>query len=174
MQYSTIILALTAAASAIDIRLHNGAGNKNCAGSYLACVGINPGVCCTPASSTRYSRAAYAAIPTNWNLILTGWYNGGCSTVGVTASVSNSNYRCVADPNPTTNLAFSGATYAFAGKRRRGEGERCEEVQPNLFVLEDSTEYDLVDMPEPLVETLVCIPLLPFQSLKTWICLLTL
>lgn len=163
MQISTIILALSAAVSAIDIRLHVGVGNTNCGNTYLVCVGLNPGVCCAN-SGIVHNSAAFVAIPSNWNIRTMGFYSGGCNALSMSGSSSGATYKCLAQPN--SQFAFSGARYEFIGKRRSeqaqctsdGESSSCTVAKPNLFVLEGTTEYDLVDMPDTLVETLVCNP----------------
>ncbi|KAL3295417.1 hypothetical protein RB213_015752 [Colletotrichum asianum] len=56
---SSILLGLVATASAIDIRAHIG---SSCAGAYVACVNINPNVCCSFSSSGSSGRSSISVV----------------------------------------------------------------------------------------------------------------
>lgn len=162
MQYSTILLALATAASALDIRLF---GNNQCGGAYSACVNMNPTTCCSHHNSARHPGIAFAAIPTNWNLQLRGWTNGGCGALAVSANTVGNPHYCLKDPSPVLNTAFSGGGYKFNSRKRAdpsteqcdiNAASACESVTaPSIFVLEDETTYAIADMPEPLLNELV-------------------
>ena len=166
MQYTTtLILALTTTISALDIRLFT--TNDGCQGAYAACVNINPTTCCSHNSGARYPSIDFVAIPRSWNIQVRGWTGGSCGALAVSGHAQGVTGYCLSDPNPVSNIAFSGGGYKFLSKRRSRtpepseqcaveEASPCEStVKPNLFVLADSTEYDIADMPEPLLETLV-------------------
>lgn len=52
---ASVLVALAATASAIDIR---GFGPDSCNGGYRACVGINPNVCCSFSGSSSSGLAS--------------------------------------------------------------------------------------------------------------------
>jgi hypothetical protein len=158
MHYSAIIVALSAVASAIDIRLYS--SNSNCGGASANCVNANPRICCG-ISGDRVSSIAFAAVPSSWRINMSVWSKGGCSAQEDNRPSNGGSTYCFSDS------ALTGGSYNFISKKRglippvpeRSVSDdasgTCEgTVEPDLFVLEDGTEYALPDMPKTLVETL--------------------
>jgi hypothetical protein len=73
MLYSTIILTLATAASAVDIRFFSEAHCKNAIGT--SCVGAGVNQCCSGRQTKGWNAVSFAAIPPNWDL-LTRSYTG--------------------------------------------------------------------------------------------------
>lgn len=162
MHYSTIILALSTAASALNIRLY---AQGNCGGGYTACVNISSSVCCTHNNQYRYPSIGFVSISSGWNVNLKGFIGGACTSLAKSTNNARSASVCL---NGTTTNYLSGGAYTFNSKRNLlpRVAEQCAaddasgacqaSVKPDLFVLEDGTEYALPDMPKPLADTLVC------------------
>ncbi|KAF2205375.1 hypothetical protein GQ43DRAFT_468240 [Delitschia confertaspora ATCC 74209] len=157
MQFETILLGLAASVSAIDIRLRAGSG---CTGAYQVCTGINPDTCCG-LSSARFASVGYVAIPTNWRIQGRAYSNGGCTTLVGLQTIQGTTNACINEPSGFATL--SGGGYNFVSKRRAAVPiEQCAAeksclsvAKPDTLVLEDETKYSIVDMAEPLLETLV-------------------
>lgn len=152
MQYLQIILALAAAASALDIRMRTASG---CGGQYyVACTNVNPNQCCFTNSGTRYPSVGFTPFPSNWRIQVKGYTGGGCNNLQSVQLISGVTNYCLSDPQGFAT--FSGGGYNFASTKRDDSAPDCtSSVTPNVLVLEDGTEYDISDMSESLTEELV-------------------
>lgn len=160
MEYFSILLGLSAAVSAIDIRLRSGGG---CTGGYFACTSQNPNTCCYYGQA-RFPSVGFVAIPTSWHIQVRAWTGGACTTLSIAQTIVGTTNVCLNDGSGFARL--SGGGYGFVNKKRGEIGARetcavdapaCENsVKPNMLVLEDeTTKFNIVDMPEDLLTALV-------------------
>ncbi|KAF6828984.1 hypothetical protein CPLU01_08214 [Colletotrichum plurivorum] len=149
MRFSTIIVALAATVSAIDIRAHIG---DSCVGSYRACRNINPRVCCSFSSSANSGRSSVSVvfIPTNWRIRTAASSGGGCRFFAGQRDSGGSRTVCLPY---TTRGDRTGGRYWFLN-RKRAEDESCPADQPDggnceavveadTLGLADGTEYNI-------------------------------
>lgn len=90
MQLSTLIVALAASTSAIDIRLHS---NSDCRGSWVSCSNINPGVCCT--GDDWYGAAGFHAIPSGWTLRTESFTSANCGRLFESWTSGDNRDKCM-------------------------------------------------------------------------------
>ncbi|KAF2788439.1 hypothetical protein K505DRAFT_255545 [Melanomma pulvis-pyrius CBS 109.77] len=152
MQYFKIILALAAAASAIDIRFHNGG---DCNGGWIGCASIGPDNCCT-SEAVHHPSVGFYAIPKNWKIGTRGFTNGGCSTLRASGDVFGVDTSCL---RAGGNI-FTGATYYFRNRKVAEAtcetGQTCKSPQkPDLLGLEDGQKYQIADMEDHLLDVLI-------------------
>jgi len=160
MHFSLLFLGLAATAFGIDIRAHTGDG---CAGSYVACVNINPNVCCSFSSSRSSGRSSIAvvAIPTNWRIRARAYTEGGCSAFGGERDSGGSTTICLPY---TTRGDRTGGNYWFLNRKRADDEScpaeqpgagKCEAVvKPDTLGLADGTEYDITGLPDEKITEL--------------------
>ncbi|KAK1993699.1 hypothetical protein LX36DRAFT_615465 [Colletotrichum falcatum] len=160
MYFSSLLLGLAATASAIDIRCHIG---DNCAGSWVACVNINPNVCCSFSSSANSGRSSVsvAAIPSNWRIRTEAYTGGGCSYFGGQRDSGGSTDVCLPY---TTRGDRTGGKYWFLNRKiaddhscpaeQPGAGKCEAEVKPDTLGLADGTEYNIAGLTDEKVQEL--------------------
>jgi hypothetical protein len=92
MQITALVLALAAAASAIDIRYYN---DNNCGGNAAFwCTNAGPNVCCS-SEAVHYPSAGFAAIPGDWKITTRGYINGGWRDLRASEDLYNVNFGCL-------------------------------------------------------------------------------
>ncbi|KAH9438250.1 hypothetical protein MCOR02_001888 [Pyricularia oryzae] len=144
MRFSSIVLGLAAAVSAIDIRGHD---QDICRGGYVACVNIDPNVCC---AFDGKASIWVAAIPPAWRIRARSMTGGGCSYLATEGDNNGTQDICLAY---TSRGLRTGARYWFLNLKRaedetcpaaQPEGGKCEaSVKPNVLGLADGTEYNI-------------------------------
>ncbi|KAK1656511.1 hypothetical protein BDP55DRAFT_109264 [Colletotrichum godetiae] len=161
MHVSSLLVALAATASAIDIRAHTG---DNCAGGSVACTGINPNVCCSFSSSASSGRSSIAvvAIPSNWRIRCEAYTGGGCSFFGGQRDSGGATSVCLPY---TTRGDRTGGKYWFLNRKRaidescladQPDGGECEaSVKPDTLGLADGTDYDITGLTDEKVQEFV-------------------
>ncbi|GKU13933.1 unnamed protein product [Fusarium langsethiae] len=161
MHFSGLLLTLAATASAIDIR---GWGSDGCQGSFRACTGVEPRICCIfseSSSSGRYS-VSVNYIPTSWSIGAEARTGGACRYVA--NSVSPASGRSTICMRYTNRGDRTGGYYYFASRKRaddetclaaQPEGGKCEaSVKANALGLEDGTMYDITGLTEEKIQEL--------------------
>ncbi|KAL0936273.1 uncharacterized protein CTRU02_208488 [Colletotrichum truncatum] len=159
MYLPSLLLALAATASAIDIRAYTG---DNCAGGYVACVNINPNVCCSFSSveSSVRSSIAMVAIPSSWNIRAESYTGGGCKTSGGLGDSDGSATVCL--PQKTWGDR-TGGKYWFPSRKRadlscpadQPDAGKCEAVvKPDTLGLADGTEYNIAGLSDEEIQKL--------------------
>ncbi|KAI8175814.1 hypothetical protein K4K54_004980 [Colletotrichum sp. SAR 10_86] len=177
---SSILLGLAATASAIDIRAHIG---SSCAGAYVACVNINPNVCCSFSSSGSSGRSSISVvavretsfsqltkvselmngdqIPSNWRIRAEAYTGGGCSFTGGQYDSNGGTTICLPY---TTRGDRTGGKYWFLNRKRADDlscpaeqpgAGKCEAVvKPDVLGLADGTAYNIADLADEKVQEL--------------------
>ncbi|KAL8388881.1 hypothetical protein RB599_010177 [Gaeumannomyces hyphopodioides] len=156
---SSVLVALAATASAIDIRAYR---LDNCNGSTRSCTGINPNVCCTfGGASTGMASIGVAAIPRNWRIRCEAYTGGGCQFYGGQRDSNGADFVCL----PYINRGDrSGGKYWFLNRKRaledtcpaeQPDGGKCtSSVKYNTVGLADGTEFNITDLSDEKVEEL--------------------
>ncbi|CAF3443441.1 hypothetical protein SNK03_007673 [Fusarium graminearum] len=161
MHFFGLLLTLTATSSAIDIR---GWTSDGCRGSFRACTGIDPRLCCIfseTSSSGRYS-ISVNAIPTSWRIGAEARTGGACRYIGTSASpASGRKDICMRYTNRGDR---TGGYYYFPTLKRAADNScpteqpadgKCEaSVKPNALGLEDGTMYDITGLTEEKIQEL--------------------
>jgi hypothetical protein len=116
MQYLNIIiviLGLTAAVSAIDIRTHSEA---HCGGNTATFLNVKPGRCyANGGTAWAYS---FRAIPASWRLSTRAHAGGNCKELARTENSNGKNWICHGNSNPRNSVPYTGAGYSFINKKR--------------------------------------------------------
>jgi hypothetical protein len=158
MLYSTIMLALATAASAIDIRFFGEAHCKN--GVGLACNGMQPGGCCGGQRQDGWAALSVGAIPSNWDIYSRAYTGEGCNNRDLLNQFRNEGRTDVCHGD---NRHYKSGLYRFAGKKmirgmemadRDVAPEECE--KPNTLYFADDSSYTISDLTDTQVEELVC------------------
>ncbi|KXJ87898.1 hypothetical protein Micbo1qcDRAFT_178546 [Microdochium bolleyi] len=155
----TIVLALVAAATAIDVRFYS---SGNCGGSYTTCSGAKPGECCR-GPAQRFS-VEFAAIPKDWKIRGTS-YNGHspCRFPNQGADSAGRSSICL-----VSRAENNSARYEFISKKRGDDGSLAQDgipaavegaaeqkcIRPDTLVLEDGTAFDLTNLNEAAFDTM--------------------
>ncbi|CAN9117212.1 unnamed protein product [Alternaria alternata] len=151
MQYLNIILALTAAVSAIDIRAHN---ESHCKGVTSTYKNAQPDRCYA-GGGVSYAWS-FVAIPTNWKLSTRSHQGGNCKELVHTFNSNGKDSVC--HGAPVNNVLYTGAGYGFINKKRSEnialDSEDCV-WKPDLLTLEDGTTYTLTDVEEETAKIIV-------------------
>ncbi|TLD27047.1 hypothetical protein PspLS_04319 [Pyricularia sp. CBS 133598] len=144
MRFSSLVLGLAATASAIDIRGHD---QDVCRGGYVACVNVDPNVCCTFGGKASIW---VAAIPSAWRIRAQSSTGGGCTYLATEGDNNGTQDICLAY---TSRGLRTGARYWFLNRKRaedetcpaaQPDGGKCEaSVKPNVLGLADGTEYNI-------------------------------
>ncbi|KAH7037085.1 uncharacterized protein B0I36DRAFT_358835 [Microdochium trichocladiopsis] len=144
-----VLACLAATATAIDIRQYS-SGTNGCTGGYTRCTSINPGVCCSANSQWPNRSLSFNAIPKEWRVHATGYWQEGCT--GDVAGSGNSNGQ--------TDMCFPTAKYragkyVFVGRKRGGDNEASEGPcqKPDTMVFPDGTTFDLTGLDEQQYDT---------------------
>ncbi|KAF2678434.1 hypothetical protein K458DRAFT_463605 [Lentithecium fluviatile CBS 122367] len=158
MHYLSLILGLTAAASAIDVRIHFKA---DCTGASYECLGLQPNICCY-AESGVYPTIGFYGVPPSWNIETRGYSRSGdnrCGNQRALENLSGGNFKCLRQGS------FTGAGYGFRGKKRdvggcdaegEAEGQTCTSSRKaDVLVLEDGVKYSLQGMEDKMIGELV-------------------
>ncbi|KLU84422.1 hypothetical protein MAPG_03465 [Magnaporthiopsis poae ATCC 64411] len=157
---SSILVALAATVSAIDIRAY---GADNCNGGYRQCANINPDVCCVFSDSDRsgLTSISAAAIPTNWRIHVSGATGGGCKFFGGDADSNGADFVCLPYHSRGDR---TGGKYWFVNRKRaldhacpaeQPDAKKCTStVKYNSVGLADGAEYDITGLSEDKVKEL--------------------
>ncbi|EJT72391.1 hypothetical protein GGTG_09257 [Gaeumannomyces tritici R3-111a-1] len=155
---SSVLVALAATASAIDIRAYQADG---CNGSTRSCANINPNVCCTFPQDAGMASVGFAAIPTNWRIRCEAYTEGGCSSFGGQGDSNGAGFVCLPF---TTRGNRTGGKYWFLNRKRaiedtcpaeQADGGKCtSSVKYNTVGLADGTEYNITGLSEEKVQEL--------------------
>ncbi|KAH7186201.1 uncharacterized protein B0J16DRAFT_288163 [Fusarium flagelliforme] len=159
MHFSGLLLALATTASAVDMRAWIG---SSCEGAFVACVGLNPNVCCVFSNSANSGRASISvnAIPSNWNIHTQANTGGGCTYM---ANEQDNNGRTDLCMAYNSRGDRTGGSYWFNGRKRaadkscpaeQAEGKCEATVEPNALGLTDGTMYDIAGLSAEKVQEL--------------------
>ncbi|XEV01219.1 hypothetical protein FSHL1_006506 [Fusarium sambucinum] len=160
MYFSGLILTLAATASAVDVRAWTG---TSCNGSFRACAGINPGVCCsfTDSASSGLLSISVNAIPSAWRIRGESYTGGGCRYIASQQDSNGNTDICMAYGSRGDRTA---GKYYFVGRKRaddlscpaeQPEGGKCESVvEPNALGLFDGTMYNIEGLSEEKIQEL--------------------
>lgn len=154
MRYS-IILALAAAASAIDIEWF---GEKHCRNGYgLRCQNVEPNSCCGGQRSGGWAAVQFASIPRSWDVVSDAYAAEGCKELINEFRSNGEVFVCHGNA-----LNYRSAKYHFFGKKRGapvdalGASNGDEEcAKPNELFLADSTTYNITGLTDDQVDELV-------------------
>jgi hypothetical protein len=178
MHFSIVLLTLAATASAIDIRGWTG---NSCIGSYTACTGVNPNICCEFSQSSSSNRVsisvtavsetssllAYRSVRTNssqqiprsWRIQGNSWTGGRCRYIATSLNSDGASEICL---SYTSRGDRTGGSYTFLSRKRaedescpaeQPDGGRCEaSVKPDILGLEDGTVYNIAGLTDEKVE----------------------
>jgi hypothetical protein len=157
MHYLTIILALAAAAWAIDIRAFG--SNSHCQGRYGFYVGAQPDVCYHYADGTKKSSYGFYAIPKDWRISTRSHGGGDCKDVLMVRDSNGATWVCHGDKGP--NWEYSGAGYSFINDKK-AEAVAADDTRdcqgPDGIVFEDGETYEFKGVDEATVQTMVSGP----------------
>lgn len=150
-----IILALTAASSAIDIRAFLESHCRD-VGRTVSWVGVQPDRCyATGGVSWSYG---FFAIPTNWRLSTRSHVSGGCGPILHVFDSNGADFVC--HGGEVNNVEYTGAGYSFINKKRSTdiavENQECE--TPDTLNMEDGLTYRLKGLEESTWKSMVCSP----------------
>ncbi|KAG8664884.1 hypothetical protein FPOAC2_13786 [Fusarium poae] len=160
MHFSIVLLTLAATASAIDIRGWTG---NSCIGSYTACTGVNPNICCEFSQSSSSNRVSISvtAIPRSWRIQGNSWTGGRCRYIATSLNSDGASEICL---SYTSRGDRTGGSYTFLSRKRaedescpaeQPDGGRCEaSVKPDILGLEDGTVYNIAGLTDEKVEEL--------------------
>jgi hypothetical protein len=157
MLYSTIVLTLATAATAIDIRFFGESHCRN--GIGYSCRNMNANSCCGGQRSNGWAAMSFAAIPTNWD-VYTRAYTGENCYDGNLKNQFRSEGR--SDLCHGDNLHYESGKYYFASKKairgmtieERDEPQEC--VKPDTLYFPDDSTYAISSLTDAQVEELVC------------------
>ncbi|KAJ1323680.1 hypothetical protein MN608_10925 [Microdochium nivale] len=155
----TILLALVAAATAIDIRFYS---SGNCGGSYTTCPSATASRCCR-APAQRFS-VEFVGIPKAMRMRGTSFVGNNCQHAYQGADSAGRTSICLVGGSP-----HSGASYKLLSKKRGTNAVVSEEgvaddqgdeecARPDSLVLEDGTTFDLAELSETAYETMYVEP----------------
>jgi hypothetical protein len=153
MRYS-IILALAAAASAIDIEWF---GEAHCKDGYgLRCQAAAPNTCCSGQRAEGWAAVQFASVPSSWDVVSDAYAAERCGDSLVNEFRSNGRtFVCHGD-----NRNYKSAGYHFFSKKRGtyidtrdASDEEC--IKPNQLFLADGTTYAISGLTDDQVSTLV-------------------
>ncbi|KAF1846361.1 uncharacterized protein K460DRAFT_417462 [Cucurbitaria berberidis CBS 394.84] len=156
MRFLTIIMSLTAAASAADIRLRFEGG---CKGGFAVCSNIAARTCCNGERGTQGTPSlGFVNMP--HNAAVGGWQatrNGQiCGALVASGNTGNGNNACL-NP-PAGGSRFAGGTWNPSSKKRYAVNEdilECTNSQvADALVLADGKKYNVKGMEEGLVTEL--------------------
>ncbi|OBS29639.1 hypothetical protein FPOA_03578 [Fusarium poae] len=160
MYFSGLILTLAATASAVDVRAWK---SDVCSGSSRACVGLNPGVCCsfTDSANSGLLSISVNAIPSSWRIRTEAYTGGGCRSIANQYDSNGKTDVCMAYSSRRDRTA---GKYYFIGRKRADDkscpaeetdGGDCKSfVKPNALGLEDGTMYDIAGLTEEKIQEL--------------------
>ncbi|EYB29736.1 hypothetical protein FG05_30214 [Fusarium graminearum] len=159
MHISGLLLAFAATASAVDLRAWTG---SSCDGAFLACVGLNPNVCCVFSNSAGSGRLSVSvnAIPNAWRIRTQANTGGGCTYM---ANEQESNGRTDLCMAYNSRGDRTGAKYWFLGRKRaaakscpaeQADGKCEATAEPNALGLVDGTMYNIAGLSEEKVQEL--------------------
>lgn len=163
MLYSTIILTLAAAASAIDIRFFSEAHCRNSIG--YSCTNVGPNSCCNGQRSNGWAALSVSSIPTNWDVLTRAYTAEGCADKDLLNQFRSESRSelCHGD-----NRGYKSGNYRFAGKKIRGisdardvVSEDC--VEPDTLYFADDSSYNISGLTGAQVDELVCSTLLSYR-----------
>jgi hypothetical protein len=169
------MFAGAASSSAIDVTLFYG---PYCAGDRLICTAIDPSQCCVSGGNDFFS-AGFFWIPHEWQLT-TEAYRNGCADLSASHSVSDQSADCLtyrgkfwfhAKRYPVialtqthldnAQLPLSSGLYRFRSRKvrsldnRGAVGSECNPQKPNILVLADGQRYDISQLDDNLLKSLV-------------------
>ncbi|CEI67685.1 hypothetical protein FVEN_g9504 [Fusarium venenatum] len=160
MYFSGLILTLAATASAVDLRAWSGA---SCNGSFRACVGLNPNVCCsfTDSASSGLLSISVNAIPSSWRIRAEAYTGGGCRYIANQQDSNGNTDLCLSYGSRGDRTA---GKYYFIGRKRAddlscpaeqpGSGKCEAAVEPNALGLVEGTMYDIAGLTEEKIQEL--------------------
>ncbi|CAG7558781.1 unnamed protein product [Fusarium equiseti] len=159
MHFSGLLLALATTASAVDLRAWTG---SSCDGAFLACVGLNPDVCCVFSESAGSGRLSVSvnAIPSSWRIRTQANTGGGCRYMANEQESEGRTDLCMAY---NSRGERTGAKYWFLGRKRsedrscpaeQADGKCTATAEPNVLGLVDGTMYDIAGLSEEKVQEL--------------------
>lgn len=159
MQYSTIVLALATAATAIDIRFLN---DKHCGGGIsTACTGVQPNACCNSRSSTGFGGVFFVAIPSNWDVLSRGYNGESCAAKDLVQQFRSEGRTTTCHGSAGDSHRYRSGQYSFASKKIRGMTE-ARDVAPedcipaDTLYFGDDSAYNISDIADGKVDELVC------------------
>lgn len=159
MHASHVLIGLIATVSAIDIYGYR--NNEKCGGTdRVVCTNVNPGTCCPRASGNTWRAIGFQAIPTNWQIVGSGYTGGDCKNIWHSEVSNGRQNMCCGGYN------YSGGKYSFASKKRgitadsvtdacpAAEGGCTEVAKASLMELEGA-KYNLTGLDEALYNEMV-------------------
>ncbi|KAF5666091.1 hypothetical protein FHETE_6392 [Fusarium heterosporum] len=151
MLYSSLVLGLVAAVSAVDIRFYSNNQGACYSGPWISCPNANPNLCCT-ATGRFYATVGIVAVPGDWTLTANGYRGAGCES-WQQAAIGRGRDFCLG----ATGYSMSGSYYWFGDGKKRAVNEKCEGTErASQLGLEDGSIYDISDLSDDDVEEMVC------------------
>lgn len=159
MHVSHVLLGFVATVSAIDVYGYR--SNEKCGGNdRVVCVNVNPGVCCISATTDTYRAIGFSAIPTNWQIVGSGYTGGGCSNIWHSEVSNGRTDMCCG------GHLYSGGKYSFASKKRSGitsdattdacpAAGGCTSVRRADLMELEGAKYNLTDLDDALYTEMV-------------------
>lgn len=154
-----VLVGLVAAVSAIDIYGYR--NNEQCGGGdRIVCQNANPGDCCVRASGNVFRAIGFEAIPTNWQIVGSGYTGGECRNIWHSEVSNGRRNMCCG------GYYYSGGRYVFASKKRSGiatdaiadacpADEGCTSVRKADLMELEGAKYNLADLDEALYNEMV-------------------